>query len=304
MRWLWLIPLVAVVLYLWRHAGRDARQRDVAGMRPYYSDGGIDLYHGDARDYWTTRGVAHCVVFSPPYNVGLDYQDIVSDAMPWDEYRELAGWVATNTQDALTESGRVWCNVVPSVPLAAGDHSGRGTATRVNLLQLWGDQMERAGINYRDTISWNSTHNRAPDTAWGSWQSPSGPNLRGNWEAIWVGSRGPWARQMPAERKGWQDREGHWEALTLNTWPIITQKRGGELGGHPAPFPVELARRCIRLSTFPGELVIDPFVGTGSTLLAARQLGRRAIGIELSERSCEIAASRLAQGDLFAEVPA
>lgn len=279
-------------------------------MTPYYSIDGIELWHGDARDTWpgAPGSRAHCVVFSPPYNVGLDYEDIASDAMPWLEYSQLSYDVARQTHAALANSGRVWCNVVPSVPsvpLAAGDHSGRGTASRVNLLQLWGERMVWAGIDYRDTISWNSTHNRAPDTAWGSWQMPSGPNLRGNWEAIWVGSRGPWARPVPEAWKGWQDKEGHWEALTLNTWPIITQKRGGELGDHPAPFPVELARRCIRLSTFPGELVIDPFVGTGSTLLAARQLGRRAIGIELSERSCEIAARRLAQGDLFAtEIPA
>lgn len=276
-------------------------------MTPYWSGDGIDLYHGDARDMWPGGpGEAHCVVFSPPYNVGLDYEDIASDAMPWSEYRDLADWVSTNTEVALAESGRVWCNVVPSVPvepLEAGDHSGRGTASRVDLLRLWGFALEGHGIDYRDTIAWLS-HNRAPATAWGSWQSPSGPNLRGNWEAIWVGSRGPWARPMPEERKGWQDRDGLWESLTLNTWTIPTQKRGGELGEHPAPFPIELARRCIRLSTFPGELVIDPFVGTGTTLLAARQLGRRAIGIELSERSCEIAANRLAQGDLFTEISA
>jgi site-specific DNA-methyltransferase (adenine-specific) len=276
---------------------------------PYYSADGIDLYHGDAADTWPCNpGTAHCVVFSPPYNVGLDYEDIVSDAMPWADYEHMAYCVAENSFYALAEEGgRLWCNVVPSVPavpLAAGDHSGRGTAERVNLLGLWSNVFDDEGFFYRDTISWNSTHNRAPDTAWGSWQMPSGPNIRGNWESIWVGSRGVWAREVPEKWKGWQDKEGHWEALTLNTWPIITQRRGGELGNHPAPFPVELARRCIRLSTFPGELVIDPFAGTGSTLIAARQLGRRAIGIELSERSCEIAANRLAQGDLFTEMRA
>ena len=67
-------------------------------------------------------------------------------------------------------------------------------------------------------------------------------------------------------------------------------------GGHPAPFPVELARRCIRLSTWPGEVVLDPFAGTGTTLVAARQLGRRAIGIEASEAYCAQAVDRLAQG--------
>jgi site-specific DNA-methyltransferase (adenine-specific) len=67
-------------------------------------------------------------------------------------------------------------------------------------------------------------------------------------------------------------------------------------GVHPAPFPVELAQRCIRLSTWPREVVLDPFAGTGTTLVAARQLGRRAIGIEASEAYCAHAVGRLAQG--------
>jgi site-specific DNA-methyltransferase (adenine-specific) len=69
-------------------------------------------------------------------------------------------------------------------------------------------------------------------------------------------------------------------------------------GGHPAPFPVELARRCIRLSTWPGEVVLDPFAGTGTTLLAARQLGRRATGVEVSEAYCFEIVDRLAQRSL------
>jgi site-specific DNA-methyltransferase (adenine-specific) len=69
----------------------------------------------------------------------------------------------------------------------------------------------------------------------------------------------------------------------------------GRPGGHPAVMPVEVARRCIRLSTWPGETVLDPFAGSGTTLVAARQLGRRAVGIERSERYCELAVRRLAQ---------
>ena len=84
---------------------------------------------------------------------------------------------------------------------------------------------------------------------------------------------------------------GGWESLCSTVWHLAPARRDG----HPAPFPVELARRAIRLSTWPDETVLDPFAGSGTTLLAARQLGRRAIGIERCERYCELAADRLAQ---------
>ena len=87
---------------------------------------------------------------------------------------------------------------------------------------------------------------------------------------------------------------GDWQALCSTVWNIPPARREG----HPAPFPVELARRCVRLSTWPGETVLDPFAGSGTTLLAARQLGRRAIGIERSERYCQLAIRRLAQTSL------
>jgi site-specific DNA-methyltransferase (adenine-specific) len=87
---------------------------------------------------------------------------------------------------------------------------------------------------------------------------------------------------------------GGWPELCSTVWNLAPAAR--QRDGHPAPFPLELARRCIRLSTWPGEVVLDPFAGTGTTLLAARQLGRRAIGIERSEAYCLAAIDRLAQG--------
>ena len=90
--------------------------------------------------------------------------------------------------------------------------------------------------------------------------------------------RDGWERTPPAGLEGWRDGLGGWPGLCSTVWNLAPAARVP--GGHPAPFPVELARRCIRLSTWPGEVVLDPFAGTGTTLLAARQLGRRAIGIE------------------------
>ena len=106
--------------------------------------------------------------------------------------------------------------------------------------------------------------------------------------------RGGWERTPPAGYSGWRDGVGAWPALCSTVWQVTPARREG----HPAPFPIELARRCIRLSTWPGEVIFDPFAGSGTTLLAARQLGRRAIGIEASAAYCELAARRLGQGEL------
>ena len=274
-------------------------------MTPYYQDEWVTLYHGDARGERNDRGgrdgwpvpdeSAACVLFSPPYNVGLEY-DEHDDVMPWHLYKQLAGMVARNAHDALMpEAGRCWVNVTPVVPvapIAAGDHSGRGVNPRVSLLHIWDNALLAKDLGIWDYIAWTTP--RGPGCAWGSWESPSGPNMRGEWETLIAAHKGPWAREHPPEFKGWKDKVGRWIDLTSNVWRIQPQARGPE--GHPAPFPQELAARCIRLSTFPGELVVDPFAGSGTTLLAARALGRRAVGIELSKRYCEIAAKRLSQG--------
>jgi site-specific DNA-methyltransferase (adenine-specific) len=108
---------------------------------------------------------------------------------------------------------------------------------------------------------------------------------------VLVACKDGWDRTPPPDRADWRDGIGDWQSLCSTVWHLPPARRDG----HPAPFPVELARRCIRLSTWPGETVFDPFAGSGTTLLAARQLGRRAVGIERCERYCELAVSRLAQ---------
>lgn len=269
-------------------------------IQPYYSDGDVVIYHADVRDVGNVGSVAACAVWSPPYNVGIDYAEH-NDVMPWDDYEALAENACQFVAGSLIQGGRAWCNVTPIVPespLPAGSDSGRSMNPRVSLLSVWSGALERADLGLWEYVAW-VTQGRGPGCAWGSWASPAGPNLRGEWETIIAAYKGTWQRQTPAERKGWKDGEGDWIPLTTNVWKVQPEPRGP--GDHPAPFPVELAQRCIRLSTWPGETVLDPFMGSGSTLLAARALGRKAIGIEISERYCEIAAKRLAQGVLFGE---
>lgn len=261
-----------------------------------YADDLTTIYCGDATALDLPGETVACAVTSPPYNVGIDYADH-DDVMPWDDYRELAAGVCATTYKALIDGGRFWVNVTPVVPvkpIPPGDHSGRGVNPRVSLLHIWTQALLDAGFGIWDYVAW-PTHRR-PGCAWGSWQSPAGPNMRGEWETIIAAHRGPWARRTPAEWRGWKDTVSEWMPLTTNVWRIHPEHR--VVDGHPAPFPEELAARAIRLSSWPGETVLDPFMGSGSTLAAARALARRSIGCDLSQRYCDLAVDRIAQGAL------
>jgi site-specific DNA-methyltransferase (adenine-specific) len=259
-----------------------------------YDDGQVALLHGDVRQADLPGDSAAAVVTSPPYNVGLGYEG-VPDALAWPEYWSLAYRAAEVMAGVLVTGGRAWVNTAVSVPEDPGEggpHSARPAKRRVMLAHRWAAILERAGLALVDQVAWCSP--RGAGTAWGSWASPAAPNLRGDWEAVTVVCRGGWERTPPAGYSDWRDGVGAWPALCSTVWNLTPARRDG----HPAPFPVELARRCIRLSTWPGEVIFDPFAGSGTTLLAARQLGRRAIGVEASVAYCELAARRLGQGEL------
>jgi site-specific DNA-methyltransferase (adenine-specific) len=279
-------------------------------MTPFYDDGTVTIWCADLRDVPGSElaEAAVCVVTSPPYNVGLAYDgDDQGDALAWDAYWRLADTAADLMGRALVHGGRAWVNTavsVPEVPAADGPHSARAAKRRVLLARGWADALELGGgLVLVDQVSWQSV--RAGGCAWGSWQSPASPNLRGDHELVTVACKGAWERPAPTGMETWRDGMGDWQTLCSTVWSVPTV--GGRMApgtntpgavGHPAPMPVEVAQRCIRLSTWPGETVLDPFAGSGTTLLAARQLGRRAIGIERSEPYCELIVRRLAQMSL------
>ena len=274
-------------------------------MKPYYADETVAIYHADVRAIGAELlPELAAVVTSPPYNVGLDYGDRVNDSGEWDEYRALAEWTCGLAAHALIPGGRAWVNVTPVVPvapLAPGDPSGRCYKRRLNLLCLWTSTLEASGLELWDIVCW-PTPGRGPGTAWGSWASPAAPNLRGEWEAIAVAYRETWGRPTPAAFANWKDELGGWTGLVSNVWRMQPEPR--DPGGHPAPFPLELALNAIRLSSWPGESVLDPFMGTGTVLRAAKDLGRKAIGIEINEAYCETAANRMRQATMFENAPA
>jgi DNA modification methylase len=259
-------------------------------MKPYYEDDFATIYHADARAL-PLDDVVQAVVTSPPYNVGIEY-GLHDDRQTWAAYWEFVADCASEMERVLAHAGRTWVNVGAAVtPRAAtGDHSESTHRVREFLTTGWDQALRDVGLSPHTFIAWTSM--RGSGTAWGSYETPSGPNIRGDWEAILVHFKESWQKETPAEWKNWKDPIGNWPALVSNVWTIQPETRVSE---HPVPFPIEIPSRAIRLSTWPGETILDPFMGSGTTLRAAKDLRRKAIGIEVSEEYCELAARRLGQ---------
>lgn len=239
--------------------------------------------HGDATKLPVESEEVACVVTSPPYNVGVKYATY-DDDVSWDAYSDMAHRAARQMDRILIPGGRAWVNVMPSVPRKPLDLE-ESDGSRVNLVNIWMEALTLAGLQYRDLVVWNQdSHDGA--CAWGSWQMPTAPNMRGGWEAVLCYFKEHWKREAPPEFRGWKAERhelgGDWTDLCRNVWNLKPARRRPDA---PAPFPIELPARAIRLSTWPGEKVVDPFAGSGTTVDACKELKRLGIGFDLGAKS-------------------
>jgi DNA modification methylase len=219
----------------------------------------------------------HLMVTSPPYNVGKEYDRDVT----LEEYLEFLGRVWREVYRVLVPGGRACVNIAnlgrkPYIPL----HS----YIIQDLLNL--------GFLMRGEIIWNKGSSASPSTAWGSWCSAANPTLRDVHEYILIFSKGNFVRKNPDKRKATISKEEFLE-LTKSVWtfPAISAKKVG----HPAPFPVELPNRLMQLYTFDGEVVLDPFMGSGQTAIAAIQANRHYVGYETDQTYFALANKRINQ---------
>ena len=143
------------------------------------------------------------------------------------------------------------------------------------------------GLKYQSTIVWNE-QNISRRTAWGSWLSASAPYVIAPVEMIVLLYKRQWKRK--GKGKSTVNREEFIE-WTNGMWTFPGENR--KVLGHPAPFPLELPLRCIKLFSYEGDLVLDPFVGSGTTMIACKMLGRRGLGIDIDRRYLKIATSRI-----------
>ncbi len=217
----------------------------------------------------------HLMVTSPPYNVGKEYDR----NMAFSEYREFLKRVWKETYGVLVPGGRACINIAnlgrkPYIPLHAF------------IIQ---DMLE-IGFLMRGEIIWNKDSSASPSTAWGSWLSAKNPTLRDIHEYIPVFSKDTFKRENPMKRESTIKREEFLE-FTKSVWtfPAVSARKIG----HPAPFPVELPYRCIQLYTFKNEVILDPFMGSGQTAIAAIKTGRHYVGYEINEEYVELANRRI-----------
>lgn len=210
---------------------------------------------------------------SPPYNVGKDYDDDMSLV----DYLDLMTRVAAEVYRVLRPGGRYVVNIAnlgrkPYIPLHAYFYA----------------RHMAVGFLPAGEIIWQKGKGMSASCAWGSWMSAKAPRLRDVHEYLLVFAKESFSR--PDQGESDIGRDEFLEA-TLSVWQIPPES--ARRVGHPAPFPVELAARVVRLYSYVGDVVLDPFNGSGTTCIAAALNGRRYVGYDIDPEYCELAERRL-----------
>jgi len=217
----------------------------------------------------------HLMVTSPPYNVTKEYDENLT----LDEYRELLKRVFTEVYKKLVTGGRACVNL-----------ANLGRKPYIALHSYVIRDMLDIGFLMRGEIIWNKPSSASPSTAWGTWLSAANPILRDIHEYILVFSKEAFNRKNLPGKVSTITKE-EFLGFTKSVWTFPAES--ARKIGHPAPFPIELPYRLIQLYTFKGEVILDPFCGSGSACIAAIKAGRHYIGYDTEEEYVRLAEKRI-----------
>jgi site-specific DNA-methyltransferase (adenine-specific) len=215
------------------------------------------------------------MVTSPPYNVTKEYDENLS--LP--DYLQFLRRVFTDTYRVLVDGGRACVNV-----------ANLGRKPYIPLSDYISQMMIEIGYRMRGEIIWYKGAGAGVSMAWGSWQSAANPVLRDTHEYVLVFSKGSFSRKKSEGKEDTITRDQFME-WTKSVW-MVNPESANKVG-HPAPFPVELPYRLIQLYTYKGDVVLDPFMGSGSTAIAALKSGRKYIGYDVDPDYVELAEERV-----------
>lgn len=250
------------------------------------------IFVGDSRDMSAIpdRSVG-LVVTSPPYFAGKAYEEALGEGhVPADyvTYLDMLGGVFAECVRVLEPGGRMIVNVAN-----LGRRPFRSLASDViGILQ------DDLGLLLRGEIVWMKQRGSSGSCAWGSYRSPTNPVLRDTTERLIVASKGRFDRALSVGKREKSELPfapsisgDEFMEATLDVWEIAPES--ATRVNHPAPFPVSLVERCIHLYSFAGDLVLDPFMGSGSTAVAARRTGRHFVGFETDPSYVDLAEERV-----------
>ncbi len=217
------------------------------------------------------------IITSPPYNVDIEYNSH-NDNLSYREYLGFtAKWLAKCLQ-ITKEDGRFCLNI----PL--DKNKGGHNSVYSDIVTI----AKKVGWKYHSTVVWNE-QNISRRTAWGSWLSASAPYVIAPVEMIVILYKERWKKTSGSLKSDInKDEFIEW---TNGVWNFMGESK--KRIGHPAPFPVELPRRCIKLFSFVDDIILDPFLGSGTTLVACALTKRKGIGTEIDKKYCELARGRL-----------
>jgi len=226
--------------------------------------------------------VIDLVVTSPPYNIGIDYGKYYNDKKSWSKYFEWCRSWLELLYKKLKSTGRLCINHYLSCGKADNRHA---PLMEINHIAL------DVGFKHHAVAIWMD-RTLSKLTAWGSYCSPVAPYINSPFEGVLILYKEKWKRE---DKKASKIDKRLFEKACSGIWEIPTDR----LRLTSATFPIELPKYCISLLSFEGDIVLDPFCGSGTTALAAKELGRNYIGIEINPHYCEIAKKRVAQEFLF-----
>ena len=221
----------------------------------------------------------HLMITSPPYNVSKEYDEDLS----LNEYLGMLAHVFKETYRVLVNGGRACINV-----------ANLGRKPYIPLSDYISKIMIDIGYHMRGEIIWDKAASASPSTAWGSWMSASNPTLRDIHEYILVFTKGDYKRERKKEEKAVKKNsiaKDQFIEWTKSIWKFNAES--AKRVGHPAPFPVDLPYRLIQLFSFSNDIVLDPFMGSGTTGVAALKSDRNFIGFDTNEEYIKLANNRV-----------
>jgi site-specific DNA-methyltransferase (adenine-specific) len=257
----------------------------------------LSLYQGDCLQIFPAipDESIDLIVTSSPYNVGIDY-GVYKDNLSFKEYYL---WVKKWLQECYRVN-RVGGRICINIPLA-----GNSPIVKDEHLETFIDKfltlMAEVGYINRETIVWLKAHNGdvekfcGNNTAWGSWMSPSNPYCRSFTEFILVAHK----KEPKIQHSGKSDlTKAEFLKFSRNYWVMPTEASID----HPAPYPEDLPYRCIKLYSYINDIILDPFLGSGTTMKVARELKRNCIGFEIDPGNIKMIKNRVNFGSTLEDV--